>query len=372
MHTDHEGSDEERAPAGVHDAGVSRGPRRPPAAPSPAVPPSRDEIPRAVAPALSALRARYGDPAVERQLAALRQHGEAVDDPLLWLQAALAGNFKFMPIELARRCVCGGDRLRLRSRFVFWNLLGVRECQSCGLILVSPRLTADAMRRVFADTYFDYADLDVWGERRQPVFADVARLLSGLGCRSVFDVGTAFGHFVRWANDHGFQASGCDVSERAVAIGRERFGVQLFAGSVHEVPARSADSAVSLDALYYVQDPVAELRAMRRLVRPEGYLVLRLRNGRWASARAALEGRKPIGNAVMPSEHLWAFTPDTVQCLLDAGGWQLVRCEPAAYSRTPLAVVQTAAVRASRAARRAWPDAPILTRSFNVVARRAD
>ncbi|MGH7720626.1 MAG: class I SAM-dependent methyltransferase [Gemmatimonadaceae bacterium] len=339
--------------------------------PSPAAPSS---VPH-VAPSgelVGRLRARYGEAALRRQLESLHRHGPNVEDPVLWLETAVAGNFKYKEIERVERCLCGNADTRFVSRFVYWNLLGTRHCPACGLLFVSPRLTSDEVARLFSEIYFDHRDVEYWGTRRAPVFADVLRLLRRAGATSVLDVGCAYGHFVKAASDRGLRASGCDISGDAVRIGRERLGVRLHEGTVHEVPvpAGTVDAVVSLDALYYAHDPAADLVAMRRLVAPGGHLVLRLRNVRWSAARSALRRRERVGREVMPSEHLWGFSPRSIRALLDRLGWETIACEPAAYSRTGLHLLQTAAMRANRLGRVLVRQAPIWTRSFNVLARR--
>ena len=56
---------------------------------------------------LERLRTRYGLARIEAQLESLARHGDVIDDAELWLTAALAGDFKFMPIESVDRCPCG-------------------------------------------------------------------------------------------------------------------------------------------------------------------------------------------------------------------------------------------------------------------------
>jgi SAM-dependent methyltransferase len=325
---------------------------------------------------VAALRRRYGDANVDVQLQALRAHGDAVEDPELWLRTALERRFKFMPIALVRSCPCGCRESRLVCRFVFWNLLGVRECSSCGLLFVSPRITPSGLRRIFSETFFDYSDLEFWGARRSPVFEEAYRALVAHGCSRIFDVGAAFGHFVKLAGDRGLKAAGSDLSDRAVAIGRERLGVQLQAGVLPELhlPPASVDAVVSLDTLYYAQDPLAELRAMRQLVRPGGWLVLRLRNGIWSRVLAwmARTGWRRGMRPVMPAEHLWSFTPGTARRFLELAGWRQEEYSAAAFSRSRFGPLYRAALVVNRGLRRIWPGFPILTTSFNVVARRED
>ena len=315
------------------------------------------------------LYAQYGQQKVQGQLCALESHGSAVDDPILWLRTALAHDFKFVPIERVDQCLCGSRFSVLLCRFIYWNLLALRQCQDCGLLFVSPRLTSQAMRSVFNDSYFDYSDPEFWRQRRMPIFQDILRLIVRYKCRSVFDVGAGFGYFVKWLKSQAIEASGCDISAKAVQWGRDNLGVSLYEGSPNDLklPANSVDCVVSLDTVYYMTNPVAQLRAIRQLVKPGGLVILRLRNGLGSVWRARIEGRKAVGKAVLPSEHLWAFTPKTINHLMRLSNLEPILCEPAAYSTTPLNPIHVAWVRVERLICSEWFKAPILTRSFNLV-----
>ncbi len=263
-----------------------------------------------------------------------------------------------LPTERVNTCPCGSSETTFLKEFVFWSQLGLRRCDSCGLFIVSPRLTKDAMRYVFRDHYFDYSNLEVWGKRRKRVFADIVHALKSRGVQNVFDVGAAFGHFVRYAEKSGLRASGSDFSDNAVKVARQRFGVALHAGSLGDLSLSrgSFDAVVSLDTFYYVADPHAELDAIRTLLRPNGVLVLRLRNCR---------------RSQLPSQHLWGFTPKSISSLLERAGWRVEQCLPASYSASPLQPFHVLIVWANRILRRAFGRTPILTHSFNIIARPA-
>jgi SAM-dependent methyltransferase len=306
--------------------------------------------------------------------AALARHGDVIDDAALWLTAALAGNFKFVEIERVDRCPCGSSETVLLSRFLFWNLLGVHECSRCGLPFVAPRLTRAAVGRVFNESYFDHAHPEFWGYRRLPVFRDMVRLLRSLGCTSIVDVGAAYGHFLSYAAQHGIRGVGCDLSRDAVKWGRGHLGVDLRCGWIDQIdlPEGRTDAVVCLDTLYYSPQPVLDLRRMRSLLRPGGYVVLRLRNGRNIPARARREGSRPIGRSVLPDGHLYGFSPATIGPTLEAGGFHLLRCEPAPYSRARLSPFLQGCFIINRLSRASHGNIGILTQSFNVIARRGN
>ncbi len=316
------------------------------------------------------LRDRFGKERVDEQLAALELHGDVIDDPALWLEEAVKLSFKFMPIEKVSRCTCGSNNTTYLANFVFWNLLGVRSCHDCGVVFVSPRLTAESMKKVFNETYFDYSDPDYWGSRRKPVFDDVLKLLDRYGGKEVFDVGAAFGHFCHAAKQRGFVVSGCDISEQAVEWGKENLGIPLVAGTLLnlDLPQSSVDTVVSLDTLYYSSDPMTELKKMRSMLKPNGVAVIRLRNGLFTSVKIKRESKKRVGSAVMPTEHIWSFPPKTIETLFKRSGFETLTIEPAASSKTILAPIQSGGLLFSKVLTKVG--LPIITRSFNVVARK--
>jgi SAM-dependent methyltransferase len=319
----------------------------------------------------TALSSRHPRDRVLQQLRSLQTYGDVVDDPELWLTTAVENGFKDMPIEAVPECCCGSDDHVRLCRFLFWNLLALRECRRCGTMFVSPRLTPGAVARIFSEHYFDPGNPEYWGRRREPVFEDVMRHLDRLGCRSVFDVGAAYGHFVRFAQRRGLRAAGCDISRTAVTWGREHLGVEVHHGSLGELglPQGAFDAAVSLDALFHTGDPHAELLAMRQLIRPGGHIVLRLRNPWKTRLRARWEGRKAVGKEPLPALHLWAFTPESIRSVAARAGLETVAVEPAAYSRTRLGPVQSLWAGFNRAAAGRGVLA-IRTQNFNAVLRR--
>lgn len=260
-----------------------------------------------------------------------------------------------LPTETVVTCPCGSVESSLLREFVFWSPMALRRCDACGLLLTSPRLTKESMHFVFSRHYFDTSTLEQWGKRRKRVFRDVVRILERHGSESVFDVGAAFGHFVRYAQRAGLAASGSDLSDDAVRVAREQLGVELQAGCIEdlEIPSHSFDAVVSLDTFYYAADPRAELSAIRRVLRPGGMLVLRLRNC-WSTD--------------IPYQHLWGFTPASAANLLKREGWTVEEMLPASYSDSVLRPFHVALVWLNGALRKISRRVPIMTHSFTVVA----
>jgi len=111
------------------------------------------------------------------------------------------------------------------------------------------------------------------------------------------DVGCGNGTFVAATRDLGFDAVGIDFSEKAIAAGRRRFGLeQLYPMSIEELRDRfsagSFDVVTAFEVLEHVDDVGAFLTELNSLLRPSGHLVISTPN-RERRPRLLTEGDLP-------------------------------------------------------------------------------
>jgi SAM-dependent methyltransferase len=111
---------------------------------------------------------------------------------------------------------------------------------------------------------------------------------------AIFDAGCGTGGFLRFARSLGAfeRMCGIDVSEEAIALARQALPeANLSVGKLTEVPFESdAFDVVALnDVLQHIEEPEVEpsLFELRRVLRPDGALLVRTNGGREAwSARS--------------------------------------------------------------------------------------
>lgn len=165
---------------------------------------------------------------------------------------------------------------------------GVRLCDDCGLIFVSPRPTAEATDAIYGDSYFDGTSAhgnqserggyqgNIPGRKaRARLLVDWIRSLSGIQNGRWLDIGCGPGYLVEAAGLAGFMASGVDVSASAVRIGREELGLDL-----HCAPAESLTASVQppfavismVDTLFHLRQPGSVLTQAIQLLQPGGLL----------------------------------------------------------------------------------------------------
>jgi SAM-dependent methyltransferase len=121
---------------------------------------------------------------------------------------------------------------------------------------------------------------------------------------------------------------GVEVSEQARAVAAKG-GIETHA-SLRDVPGDSVDVAISNHALEHTLDPHGELCELRRVLRPDGKLVLWVPCDDWRNESASRTDR---------NHHLHTWTPLLLRNLLAEAGFDVEHCRlvthawPPAYER---------------------------------------
>ncbi|MBD2893452.1 class I SAM-dependent methyltransferase [Actinomadura nitritigenes] len=130
----------------------------------------------------------------------------------------------------------------------------------------------------FADEYAAHAEVSPHNALYdRPAVLGLAGDVRGM---TVFDAACGPGLYAAELQERGARVLGCDASPRFVELARERTGgradlrVHDLAEPLDWVPDGTADLAVLALAIHYLDDRVALLRELRRILAPGGALVL--------------------------------------------------------------------------------------------------
>lgn len=141
----------------------------------------------------------------------------------------------------------------------------------------------------------------------------------------LLDVGAGVGTLVDAANRRGFDACGVEVSPWASRFAREEKGLDVVAGLLEgaRFPEGYFDVVTINHVLEHVENPVATLAEIRRILAPDGLLVIGVPN--IGSIMAKLKGTRWA--SLRPEEHLWHFTPAKLRSLVQQAGFSEVYFE---------------------------------------------
>ncbi len=216
---------------------------------------------------------------------------------------------------------CGGvDAARWRSRRGRTML----RCRGCGLVYVHPLPDGDEHRRdvtasrVYTDDQL--AKRAFFERRAHELLADVERRRGGPG--RLLDVGCGIGTELRVARARGWRATGIELAEASLAVARDD-GLDVIGEPLGQVPLppSSFDLVTVNHALEHIPHVRAVLGAIRRVLRPDGFLFVAVPNVAAWQHRLRLDR---LGGLAFNDDHYLFFTPDALRRLLAGDGFTVV------------------------------------------------
>ncbi|MBC8163220.1 MAG: class I SAM-dependent methyltransferase [Roseiflexaceae bacterium] len=162
------------------------------------------------------------------------------------------------------------------------------SCQHCGHIYQNPRPRPEVIGRYYPPDYAPFqtaiADEPRWWRRveRRIGRAKLCRAVHSYagGPGHLLDIGCATGLFLDGMRRLGWGVAGVEPSPGAAAYARERFGLQVFQGTVEtaNLAPASFDAVTLWDVLEHVPEPRMLFAEVQRILRPGGVLVISLPN----------------------------------------------------------------------------------------------
>ena len=281
------------------------------------------------------------------------------------------------PVEIQTEVVdvcplCGDPGAKL----LFWNYdrlyrfsgeFGTLECEQCHFIRLSPRPTVDTIKRHYPEGYGAYVpppfatqDLDGSFKNRarnlirnsvlstlgyqnealkglqkllRPVFVTLFFKHATYGFGEFFprsvpngralEVGCGNGNFLSRLKRHGWHVNGVDLSAHAVAAAKQNFDIDVFHGQLDDAPfpAETFDYIHLSHVVEHFFDPLKTMKKVRDLLKPGGIIYIEVPN----AASVSVKISKEFWYGWDPPRHLFMFTPETLDSLLQKAGLKRIK-----------------------------------------------
>lgn len=193
------------------------------------------------------------------------------------------------------------------------------ECLDCGMIFESPRYDAQTIVKGYMASQEGEHDsqypMRVYSFYR--TLKKQAMYLPDPGAK-VLDIGTAGGAFLDAAKQYGYDAYGMEPSADLVARGIAR-GLQIEQGTIesHSFAQGSFDMVCLWDVIEHLPDPKLALVEIRKLLKPDGILLINFPDiGTW---QAKLAGKRFWW---ILSVHLHHFTRKSIRDICSRTGFE--------------------------------------------------
>lgn len=230
---------------------------------------------------------------------------------------------------------CEPDDIGLFAGFDRMNHLpgiyDVVRCGKCGLIRTNPRPTQQTIGLYYPDSYGPYRgtvvpgkdpDAPLWKIWTKRIFQFQTNSIPKMTPGRMLEIGCASGSFLHTMALKGWEVEGLEFSEKAVHAART-LGYKIYRNTLETAPdpVRSYDLIVGWMVFEHLHNPVLALQKLHRWIRTGGWLVLSVPNA------GSLEFKifKDCWYALQLPNHLYHYTPVTLQRLFNREGWRIVK-----------------------------------------------
>lgn len=212
------------------------------------------------------------------------------------------------------RCHQAGELLYYSKKYP------IVKCADCSQIFTGVKFPSQARQHFYDDTtYF----VKMYGETKFHPSQIWHRIVSQrrlklimrfLAKGKLLDIGCGYGFFLNIAQKFNWNVSGVELSRLASEYARRSYQLDIFNGEAEDADysEHSFNVITFWDVLEHVFNPAAFLNSVHRILKREGLiafsvpnidsLVARLYKGKWWTLR--------------PEQHLWHFSPQTLNRLL--------------------------------------------------------
>ncbi|MBC7878732.1 MAG: class I SAM-dependent methyltransferase [Anaerolineales bacterium] len=227
-----------------------------------------------------------------------------------------------LDLEPATCPICGpSPSAVLRYSFDPYKVVA---CSSCGLNYLSPRLTQDAILKLYKDEAYYNSNISGQGydeyleisENWEKTFTRRLKQIAPYKSSGrALDIGCGPGYFLTAAQKMGFDVYGLDPSDYIVEIAKKSWGERVQLGLIESAnyEPESFDLIVAFDTFEHIYDPNKFLQAIHSFLKPGGVLAITTPDP--TSTLSKISGKNWVSYKL--PEHVFYWSPETIRRILE-------------------------------------------------------
>jgi 2-polyprenyl-3-methyl-5-hydroxy-6-metoxy-1,4-benzoquinol methylase len=209
------------------------------------------------------------------------------------------------------------------------------KCLSCGLMRTNPRPTPETIGVYYPDDYGPYLDTMIQLDSNENgsnnvkhflkkivnrIFNVNSTLIPKLTPGRLLEVGCASGSYLDYMARKGWDVQGIEFSDKFAQLARDA-GHKVQSGSLETAlePDEPFDLIVGWMVLEHLHDPIIGLRRLNKWAKPGAWMALSVPNAK----SVEFNFFKDKGYALQVPTHIYHYTPQSFEKVLNAGGWNI-------------------------------------------------
>ena len=229
--------------------------------------------------------------------------------------------------------LCGADDYQVVFPKGYAQLHRIVRCNRCGLMYANPQELVDCESFTTPEhpVVYDEVKGRQYFEKQHVQLPDNERALRALNQLApqrgkLLEIGSFLGIFLNRIRQDGWRVTGLEPDRGPAQYSREKFGLTVVDGILPKpvFPDAEFDAVVMLHVIEHMPDPSANVREIRRILKPGGILVSE--TPRFDSLMFKMLGRRErsIHNC---QGHIFFFEVPTLRQLVEQQGFEVVRTE---------------------------------------------
>ncbi|WP_243349892.1 class I SAM-dependent methyltransferase [Parabacteroides sp. FAFU027] len=223
------------------------------------------------------------------------------------------------------------DFLTCTDHYATQEVFKLQKCSKCGFVF-----TQDFPSEAFIGSYYETPDYISHTNTKKGIVnflyhyarsfmlnrkCKMIESISEVKPGKILDYGTGTGFFLNAIKSKGWEITGIEKSPSARAFAQKEFGLEILAPSaLQSVQSESCDIITLWHVLEHIEDLQGIIGEFKRILKPNGRLILALPN---SGSYDALHYKEYWAAYDVP-RHLWHFTPRTLFTFAQNNGLTLL------------------------------------------------
>jgi SAM-dependent methyltransferase len=213
--------------------------------------------------------------------------------------------------------------------------VGIVRCKSCSLMYTSPRIKApEEVYWGSTDKYLEEARVIFKGlkphHRDVNYEEELDQIAKYKPSGRFLDVGCNMGFLLRKVKERGWEAVGVEPSPSLSKLATDAWKVKVHNCFLDKMPKEETgafDVVALSDVFEHITEPQPFLKQVKRLMKDDGILYVKVPNGRFSLFKQRVTerlGRKPAAGIWDSYEHVVHYTDETIRKMLEKCGFDVI------------------------------------------------